>query len=150
MPIDKVITVNRRAYYDYFIEETCEAGLVLTGTEIKSIRAGRVNLRDAYARVINGELWLWNAHISPYEPATRYNHEPTRSRKLLLHRTEMNRLIGKVQRSGYTLVPLRIYIKNDVAKAEIGLGKGKKSYDKREAIAEQEAKREMERALKRH
>lgn len=146
---DASIAVNRKAFHDYAIEDRVEAGLVLTGTEIKSIREGRVNLRDAYVRPINGELWLWNAHIAPYNAGNRYNHEPTRSRKLLLHRKQIDSLAGKVQSKGYTLIPLRMYLKHGLAKVEVGLGRGKKSYDKRDSIAEREANREIQRALKR-
>lgn len=141
------LVVNRRAPYDYFIEDRLEAGLVLTGTEIKSLRAGRANLREAYARIDGGEAWLWNAHISPYDEGNRFNHEPTRRRKLLLHRRQINQLAGIAKRPGYTLVPLRIYIKNNRAKLEIGVARGKKEYDKRDAMAERDARREIERAL---
>ena len=143
------IAVNRRAFYDYAIEDRVEAGLVLTGTEIKSIRQGRVNLRDAYVRPVNGELWLWNAHIAPYDHGNRENHDPGRSRKLLLHRKEIDQLAGKVQAKGYTLIPLRLYLKRGRAKIEVGVARGKKSYDKRDTIAEREANREIQRALKR-
>ena len=144
------IATNRKARHDFFIEETYEAGLVLQGTEIKSIRAGRVNLKDAFARVSNGEVYVHNMHISTYEQGNRYNHEPTRSRKLLLHRSEINKLIGQTQMKGYSLVPLKIYIKNGVAKLLIGLGKGKKKYDKREDLKQKAAKRDVERAMKEH
>jgi SsrA-binding protein len=145
---DATLAVNRRAYHDYFVEETYEAGLVLTGTEIKSLRAGKANLREGYARVRNGELWLLNIHIAPYDQGNIYNHEPTRDRKLLLHRRQINELMGKVQRSGLTLVPLRLYLKHGRAKLELGLARGKKQYDKREAIAERDARRDLERALR--
>lgn len=145
---DKLIATNRRAYHDYTIEEVLEAGLVLTGTEIKSIRLGRVSLREAYARVEKGEAWLLNAHIAQFPGGNRYNHEPTRPRKLLLHRKEVDRLLGKVRERGYTLVPLRLYIKRGYAKIQLGLARGKRLYDKREAIARREAQREMERAVK--
>ena len=141
------VAVNRRAAYDYFIDDRYEAGMALTGTEVKSLRAGHANLREAYARIDGGEAWLWNAHISPYERGNRYNHEPTRRRKLLLHRKEIGQLAGIVKRPGYTLVPLRIYFKNNRAKVEIGVGRGKKEYDKRDAMAERDARREIERAL---
>jgi SsrA-binding protein len=143
----KTITVNRKAYHDYHIEESVEAGLVLTGTEIKSIRAGRVNLRDAYARSENGELWLVGAHIAQYPGGNRYNHEPKRVRKLLLHRRQIAELSGAVVRGGRTIVPLKLYLKNGIAKVELGVARGKKAYDKREAIAQRDAQREMERAL---
>ena len=144
----KVIATNRKAYHDYHIEETHEAGLVLTGSEIKSIRAGRVNLRDSYAQIKDGELWLIDTHIAPYDQASRQNHEPRRDRKLLMHRREINRLAAKVQAKGYTIVPLRLYLKNNRAKVEIALVRGKKLYDKREAIAQREAQRQIDRAVK--
>lgn len=143
------IAVNRKAFYDYAIEDRVEAGLVLTGTEIKSIREGRVNLREAYVRPINGELWLWNAHIAPYDKGNWQNHDPGRSRKLLLHREQIDQLAGKVQAKGYTLIPTRMYFKRGMAKLEVGVARGKKSYDKRDSIAEREAQREIQRALKR-
>jgi SsrA-binding protein len=144
----KVLASNRKAYHDYHIDETYETGIALTGTEIKSVRAGSVNLRDAYAQVRNGELWMMNVHIAPYEPASRQNVDPYRDRKLLMHRKEILRLFGKVQEKGYTLVPLRMYLKKNHAKVEIGLARGKKQYDKREAISKRDAAREMERAVK--
>ncbi len=143
----KTITVNRKAYHDYHIEESVEAGLVLTGTEIKSIRAGRVNLRDAYARSENGELWLLGAHIAQYPGGNRYNHEPKRPRKLLLHRKQIAELSGAVMRKGLTIVPLKLYLKNGIAKVELGVVRGKKVYDKREALALRDAQRQMERAF---
>ena len=145
---EKPLAQNRKASHDYFIEDTYEAGMVLQGTEIKSIRAGRVNLKDAHARIDNGEVKIINMHISPYEHGNRYNHDPTRTRKLLLHRREIDRLIGLTQQQGYTLVPLRIYIKNGFAKVLIGLGKGKKQYDKREDLKRKQMKRDIDRALK--
>lgn len=144
----KVLATNRKAYHDYSIDETYETGIALTGTEIKSVRAGSVNLRDAYAQVRNGELWMMHVHIAPYEPASRQNVDPYRDRKLLMHRKEILRLFGKVQEKGYTLVPLRMYLKKNRAKVEIGLARGKKQYDKREAISKRDAAREMERAVK--
>lgn len=144
----KVVATNRKAYHDYEVEETHEAGVVLTGTEIKSVRAGSVNLRDSYAQVRNGEMWLMNVHIAPYEPASRQNADPYRDRKLLMHRGEIMRLMGKVQEKGLTLVPLRMYLKQNHAKIEVGLVRGKKLYDKRQAIAKRESAREMERAVK--
>jgi SsrA-binding protein len=141
----KVIATNRKAYHDYFIEETLEAGLVLTGTEIKSVRGGRVNLRDSYVRIERGEAWLLNVHIAPYEQGSRYNVNPTRDRKLLLHRPEILRLQGKAQAKGMTIVPLRVYIRGNRAKVELALAKGKRQYDKREAIAQRDAERAMER-----
>lgn len=144
----RTLATNRKAFHDYFIEETHEAGIVLTGTEIKSVRAGRVNLRDAYAQIQNGELWLLNVHISPYDPGSRYNVDPYRRRKLLLHRREINRLMGRVQEKGLTLVPLRLYLKRNRAKVELALVRGKRQYDKRASIAKRESDREIERALK--
>ena len=143
----KVVATNRRAFHDYFIDERIEAGLSLTGTEIKSIRAGRVNLRDAYANIDRGEAWLVGAHIAAYDHGNRYNHEPTRSRKLLLHREEINSLAGKVGRSGFTLIPLQMHLKGGRAKVELGLARGKRSFDKRESIARRDAQREIERAM---
>lgn len=144
----RVVATNRKAFHDYHIEETYEAGIVLTGTEIKSVRAGRVNLRDAYAQVKGGELWLLNAYISPYDPASRFNVDPYRTRKLLVHRHEINRLMGRVQEKGLTIVPLRMYLKKNRAKVEIALVRGKRQYDKRAAIARRDAEREIERTLK--
>ncbi|MGI5838111.1 MAG: SsrA-binding protein SmpB [bacterium] len=145
----KTATENRKARHDYFIEETYEAGIALTGTEVKSLRAGKANLRDSYARIENGEIYLFNAHISPYDQGNRFNHDPLRVRKLLLHRMEINRLLGKVKEKGLTLIPLRIYFnERGLAKVEIGLARGKKLYDKRDDIAERDAKREMARAFK--
>jgi SsrA-binding protein len=146
----KTIVTNRKARHDYFIEDTFEAGLVLTGTEIKSIRAGRVNLRDSFAMVKEGELWLMNAHIAPYDQGTYTNHEPRRPRKLLMHRREINRIAGKLQEKGFTLVPLRLYLKNNRAKVELGLARGKKQYDKRAALREKETRREIDRVVARH
>ncbi|MDI3340395.1 MAG: SsrA-binding protein SmpB [Sphaerobacter sp.] len=146
---EKVVTTNRKAYHDYHIEEEIEAGIVLTGTEIKSIRAGRVNLRDAYARFENGELWLVGMHISPYEQAGSYfQHDPDRPRKLLVHRNELAYLRSRVEAKGYTLVPLRLVLRKGLAKVDLGVARGKKLYDKREALAERDARREMERALR--
>ncbi|MFC5558708.1 SsrA-binding protein SmpB [Ureibacillus thermophilus] len=144
----KVIAQNKKANHDYFIEKTFEAGMVLQGTEIKSIRAGRVQLKDSFVLIRNGEAWIHNMHISPYEQGNRFNHDPLRVRKLLLHKKEIAELAGAVKRDGYTIVPLKIYIKDGYAKLLIGLGKGKKKYDKRADERKKEAKREMERALK--
>lgn len=141
----KVISDNRKAYHDYFVEEKLEAGIILTGTEIKSIRNGRVNLKDSYARIENGEVWLHQMHISPYEQGNRFNHDPLRKRKLLLNRSEIIKLVGKIQLQGLTLVPTKIYLRRGMAKIELGVGKGKKNYDKRQDIAERDAKREIER-----
>lgn len=145
---DKILATNRKAYHDYQIEETYETGVALTGTEIKSVRAGSVNLRDSYAQVRNGELWLMNVHIAPYEPASRQNVDPYRDRKLLMHRKEILRLFGRVMEKGLTLVPLKMYLKKNRAKLEIGLARGKRQYDKREAIGKRDAAREMDRAIK--
>jgi SsrA-binding protein len=140
---------NRKARHEYFIEETYEAGLVLKGSEVKSLRDGRAHLTDAYALVENGELWLVNSHIAEY-PNARENHDPRRTRKLLLHREEIRRLIGKIEEKGYTLVPLALYFGDrGIAKVTLGLGRGKKHYDKRQDAARREAAREMDRAVKR-
>jgi SsrA-binding protein len=141
------ITVNRRAFHDYTIGERYEAGLVLTGSEVKSLRAGRANLKDAYARFFGEELFLVGAHISPYAPASQFGHDPTRSRKLLLHAREIERLRGRIQERGLTLVPLRLYWVRGRAKAELGLGRGKKLHDKRASIRERTERREIDRAL---
>lgn len=148
MAEQKAIATNRKAYHDYFIEETYEAGVALTGTEIKSVRAGRVNLRDSYAQVKDGEIWLQNVHVSPYEHGNRANHDPKRPRKLLMHKREILRLHASVQERGYTLVPLRMYLKENRAKVEIGLARGKKLYDKRASIAQRDSERTMRRVLK--
>ncbi len=145
----KAIVTNRKAYHNYHIEDSVEAGIVLTGTEIKSIRTGRMNLGDAYVRPEAGELWLVNAHIARYEAGSYLSHEPRRRRKLLLHRKQIDSLTSKVLEKGFTLVPLKVYIKDSIAKVEIALAKGKKLYDKRESITRREAEREMERAMKR-
>ena len=144
----KIISVNRQAYHDYFVERTIEAGISLVGTEIKSIREGKVNLRGSYAIARNGELWLENAHIADYEHGNRYNHDPLRNRKLLLHRREIEQLQARVATKGLTLIPLKLYLKGGKAKIELGLCRGKKLYDKREAIAERDVKREMERVIR--
>ncbi len=147
-PSDRVITVNRQAYHDYFVERTLEVGIALMGTEIKSIREGKVNLRGSYAIIRNGEVWLENAHISPYEHGNRYNHDPMRPRKLLLHKREIRQLLNRVEAKGLTLIPLKLYLKGGRAKIELGVCRGKKLYDKREAIAEREVRREIERAVR--
>ncbi|MDQ0177617.1 SsrA-binding protein SmpB [Bacillus chungangensis] len=144
----KLIAQNRKARHDYFVEDTYEAGVVLQGTEIKSIRAGRVNLKDSFARIQQGEVYLYNMHVSPYEQGNRYNHDPLRTRKLLLHRKQINKLIGDTKEQGYSLIPLKLYLKNGYAKILIGLAKGKKKYDKREDLKKKEAKRDIERAFK--
>ena len=146
---ERDVAVNRRAYHDYFIDEKYEAGVMLTGTEVKSVRNGRTNLRDGFVRIDGHEAWLENVHISPYAQGNLMNHEPLRARKLLLHRKEIASLIGKVKQRGYTLIPLRVYFSRNHAKVEIGLARGKRQYDKREAIAARDAKREIERAMRR-
>lgn len=142
------VATNRKAHHDYFIEETLESGIVLQGTEVKSLRLGLANLTDSYAIVKNNEVFLFNANISPYPHGNIMNHEPLRTRKLLLHREEIRKLIGKINQKGFTLVPLKIYFSRGKAKVLIGLAKGKKAYDKRETIKEKESKREVERAVK--
>jgi len=143
------VATNRRAYHDYFVDEKYEAGMELLGTEVKSLRGGRCNLRDGYVRISGNEAWLENVHISPYPQGNLQNHEPMRQRKLLLHRQEIASLIGKVRQKGYTLIPLKVYFLRNRAKIEIGLCRGKRQFDKREALAEADAKREMARALRR-
>jgi len=145
----KTVATNRKAYHNYLIQDSIEAGIVLTGTEIKSVRAGRVSLGDAYVRPEAGELWLLNAHIARYEAGSYLSHEPTRPRKLLLHRKQIDNLTSKVLEKGLTLVPLKLYIKDSIAKVEVALAKGKKLYDKRESIIRRETEREIGRALKR-
>jgi SsrA-binding protein len=144
----KTIVTNRKAYHNYHVLDSLEAGIVLTGTEIKSIRAGRVSLGDAYVKPEGGELWLLNAHIARYEAGSYQSHVPIRPRKLLLHRKEIDGLTSQIVEKGLTLVPLKLYIKDGIAKTEIALAKGKKLYDKRESIARRESKRKIERALK--
>ncbi len=145
---EHTVTVNRKARHEYAIEETVEAGIVLTGTEIKSVRAGKVNLQDAYARIERGEAWLIGAHIAPYEAGNRYNHEARRTRKLLLHRDEIHELLGRTARKGLTLVPLRLYITDHgLAKLELGLARGKQQHDRRREIAARDARRELDREL---
>lgn len=143
-----VVTVNRQAYHDYFVEDTFEAGIALTGTEVKSIRAGRVSLRGAYARIKDGEVWLEGVHIAVYEQGTYMNHDPLRARRLLLHRREIDRLVGRIQTKGLTLVPLKLYFKDNRVKVELGLSRGKKLYDKRESIKQRESQRELARVVK--
>ena len=143
----ELIASNRRARYDYAFEDTFEAGLVLTGTEVKSLRAKRANLIDGYALLRDGELWLHGVHIPEYSPATWTNHEPRRVRKLLVHRAQLQRLIGKLSEKGLTLVPISLYFKNGYAKVELGLGRGKQRHDKRRAIAEKEAAAEMRKSI---
>ena len=143
------IATNRRASYRYHLLDKWECGIVLTGTEVKSLRDGKATLKDGYASVVNGEVWLYNVHIPPYPPATRDNHEPERPRKLLMHRREIERLIGKTKEKGLTLVPTRLYFKGRHAKVEIALARGKDLVDKRQTIKERELKREMERSFRR-
>lgn len=145
---NKVIASNKKAYHDYFIEDTFEAGVVLEGAEVKSVRLGNVNLKDSFAIIKNGEIWLMNVHISPYKMATMFPIDPRRDRKLLLHKSEINKLRGKVEQKGYTLVPTKIYFKDALVKVEIGVAKGKELHDKRAAIAEKENKRKLERIMK--
>jgi SsrA-binding protein len=144
----KVVAQNKKASHDYFIEETFETGIVLKGTEIKSIRAGKVQLKDAFARIQQGELFLHNMHVSPYEQGNIHNHEPLRTRKLLMKKKEISRLLGITKEQGYSLVPLKLYIKNGFAKILLGLAKGKKNYDKRESLKRKDAQREIERAFR--
>ncbi|PWM49700.1 MAG: SsrA-binding protein [Clostridiales bacterium] len=144
----KIIAENRKARHDYIIEESFETGIVLTGTEVKSMRGGRINLKDSYAQIENGEIFLHGMHISPYEHGNIFNVDPLRPRKLLMHKREIMRLFGKVKTDGLTLVPLKVYFERDKVKVELALVRGKKLYDKREAAAEKSAKREMDRAIK--
>jgi SsrA-binding protein len=144
----KIVAQNRKAFHDYAIEETVEAGMVLMGTEVKSLRDGKANLKDSYVIIKDEEVYLLNCHISPYSHGNIMNHEPLRTRKLLLHRKEIVRLQGKAAQKGYSLIPLKIYFKDGRAKVEIGLAKGKRQYEKRETIKKKEADREIERAMK--
>ena len=145
----KIAAENRKARHDYSIHETFEAGIELVGTEVKALRAGKANLKDAYAQITkSAEVYLYNLHISPYEQGNQFNHEPLRPRRLLLHRAEIRRLIGKVKEKGYTLVPLKLYFSRGRVKLELALATGKKLYDKRQSLAEKDAKREMDRTLK--
>ena len=144
----KIVSTNKKARHDYFIEETYEAGIVLVGTEVKSIRQGKINIKDGYARVENGEVFLYNVHISPYEQGNIFNRDPLRARKLLLHKNEIRKLIGYVQQRGYTLIPLSFYLKDGLVKVELGAGIGKRKYDKREVIAKKDAERRIEREFR--
>ncbi len=146
--MENIVTTNRKAFHDYQIQEKYEAGISLLGTEVKSLREGRANLKDSYAIIKEGEALLLNCHISPYSHGNLQNHDPLRTRKLLLHRKEIDKLLGKTSQQGLTLVPLRIYFRNGKAKVELGLAKGKRQYEKRESIKEKEAKREIERHMK--
>jgi SsrA-binding protein len=145
---EKIICVNRKARHDYFIEEIYEAGLVLKGSEVKSLREGKANLKDSYARIVRNEAFLLNVHISQYPAAHQFNHDPTRTRKLLLRKRQILRLGGKVAEKGLTLIPLKLYFKDGKAKVELGLARGKKLYDKRESLRKKAAQREVERSLK--
>lgn len=144
----KLIAQNKKAFHDFFIEETYECGIELVGTEVKSLREGRVNLKDSYASISNGEVYIKNMHISPYEKGNIFNKDPLRERKLLLHKYEILKLVGKIKEKGYSLIPTKVYLKNSLMKVELALAKGKKLYDKREDIAKKDAKRDMERKLK--
>jgi len=143
----KVVVSNRRARHEYSIEQTYDAGLALVGTEVKSLRAGQANLQDAFCRIDNGEVWLHNMHVNPYEHGTRWNVEPRRTRKLLLHRREIDQLRGKMEQKGLALIPLKLYFQRGFAKVELGLGRGKKLYDKRDDLAKRDAEMEQRRAL---
>lgn len=147
--MEKVVATNRKAFHDYHILETYEAGIALLGTEVKSLREGKANLKDSYAIVKNSEVFLLNCHISPYSHGNIFNHDPLRTRKLLLHRKEINKLHGHITQKGLTLIPLKVYFKDGKAKVELGLAKGKRQYEKREAIKEKESRREIERHMKR-
>lgn len=144
---DSTVALNRRARHEFTIDETFEAGLVLTGTEIKSVRAGKVNISSAYARIEKGEAWLIGADIAPFDQGNRYNHEPKRTRKLLLHRRQIDELLGRAQQKGQTIVPLRLYLNRGKAKVELGLARGKQQHDRRRDIAERDARRDVARAL---
>ncbi len=144
----KLIANNKKAFHDYFIEESFEAGISLVGTEVKSLRMGKCSIKESYIDIVNGEAVIYGMNISPYEKGNIFNKDPLRPRKLLLHKSEINKLFGAVQQQGYTIVPLKIYFKGSLAKAEIGLARGKKLYDKREDIAKKDARREMEREFK--
>ena len=143
----KIIATNKKARHDYFIEDSYEAGLVLQGSEIKSVRNGEINLKESYAAFQGNELWLMNAHIAPYKPASRENHEPRRQRKLLMHRRQLKRLKDTLQQKGLTLIPLKVYLKSGLAKIELGLARGKKNYDKRETLKKRDDDRQIERSL---
>ena len=145
---EKVVVRNRRARHDYYIEETIEAGIALIGSEVKSLRMGRASLQDSYAEIVGNEVILRNAHIDQYEPAARFNHDPLRPRRLLLHKSEIRRLASKVSQKGYTLIPLSIYFRDGKAKVELALARGRKTYDKREAIKQRDIQRESERIVR--
>ena len=148
--MEQIVTKNRKAFHDYFIQETYEAGLMLVGTEVKSLREGKANLKESYALIKNGEMFLLNCHISPYSHGNLQNHDPLRTRKLLLHKREISKLWAKTSQQGLTLIPLKLYFKDGKAKVEIGLAKGKRQYEKRESIKEREVKREIEGHMKRN
>ena len=148
MANNKIVATNRKAFHDYHVGETYEAGIALTGTEIKSVRQGMVNLRDSFARVENGEVFLYDMHVSPYDAGNRYNHEPRRTRKLLLHKSEIRRLATKTQEKGFTLIPLKVYLRGGRAKVELALAKGKRLYDKREDIKKRDVMRQVDRVIK--
>lgn len=144
----KIVTENKKARHDFFLEDEFEAGMVLTGTEVKSLRGGRANLKDAYAKIKNGELFLYQMHISAYPFAHYDNHEPERPRKLLVHKRELKKLIGKINEKGYSLIPVKVYFKGGKAKVAVALAKGKRKFDKRESLKQKDAKRELDRARK--
>ena len=148
MANNKMVATNRKAYHDYHVGETYEAGIALTGTEIKSVRQGMVSLRDSFARVENGEVFLYNMNVSPYDAGNRFNHEPRRTRKLLLHKSEIRKLATKTQEKGFTLIPLKVYLKGGRAKVELALAKGKRLYDKREDIKKRDVMRQVDRVIK--
>lgn len=148
MANNKIVATNRKAYHDYHVGETYEAGIALTGTEIKSVRQGMVSLRDSFARVENGEVFLYNMNVSAYEAGNRFNHEPRRTRKLLLHKSEIRKLATKTQEKGFTLIPLKVYLKGGRAKVELALAKGKRLYDKREDIKKRDVMRQVDRVIK--
>jgi SsrA-binding protein len=148
-PAGKILATNRKAAHDYFLEDRFEAGIALQGTEIKSVRAGQVSLREAYVRTDGREVWLINAHVAPYDPASIMNHDPRRERKLLLHRREIGRLFEHVRQKGYTIIPTKVYLSGGRAKVEIALAKGKRQFDKRQQIAKRDAERDLQRALRR-
>ena len=144
----KLIANNKKAYFDYFIEDTWEAGIALHGTEVKSVRMGKCSIKEAFIRVENGEVYVYNMHISPYEKGNIFNKDPLRIKKLLLHRHEVNKILGEVSQKGYTLVPLQVYLKGSLVKVQVGLGRGKKLYDKRDTIAKKDQRREAEKDFK--
>ena len=144
----KLVANNKKAYHDYFIDEKYEAGMVLHGTEVKSLRMGKCSIKEAYIRIENGEVWVYGCHISPYEKGNIFNKDPLRPKKLLLHRSQIDKLFGQIKEKGYTIMPLQVYFSEGRAKMEIGLARGKKNYDKRDAIAEKQSKRDIDRALK--